>query len=105
MLALGCTLVGSAGMALVGSATVTRAASVPKVPTAGPALASSAYPSSATGTQRGGRRQELVVKLAPGVSLSAVTRPMMPYIGILVLMLLVIAFVPWFVLIVPRLLL
>ena len=47
----------------------------------------------------------VVVCQIGGVSLSAVTRPMMPYIGILVLMLLVIAFVPWFVLIVPRLLL
>ena len=47
----------------------------------------------------------VVVCQIGGVSLSAVARPMMPYIAILVIMLLVIAFVPWFVLIVPRLLL
>jgi C4-dicarboxylate transporter DctM subunit len=39
------------------------------------------------------------------VSLSAATRPMIPYIGILVFTLLVIAYIPWIVLVLPRLLL
>ena len=47
----------------------------------------------------------VVVAQIGRVSLSAVTLPMLPYIAILVATLLVIAYVPWVVLILPRLLL
>lgn len=47
----------------------------------------------------------VVVCQIGGVSLSATTRPMLPYIAILVATLLLIAYVPWVVLVLPRLLL
>jgi C4-dicarboxylate transporter DctM subunit len=47
----------------------------------------------------------VVVCQIGGVSLSAVARPMIPYIAILVATLLVIAYVPWIVLVLPKLLL
>lgn len=47
----------------------------------------------------------VVVCQIGGVSLGSVTRPMMPYIGILIATLLVIAYVPWVVLVLPRMLL
>jgi C4-dicarboxylate transporter DctM subunit len=47
----------------------------------------------------------VVVSQIGRVSLSAVTLPMLPYIAILVATLLLIAYVPWVVLVLPRLLL
>ncbi|MSQ20940.1 MAG: TRAP transporter large permease [Betaproteobacteria bacterium] len=47
----------------------------------------------------------VVVCQIGGVTLSAASRPMIPYISILVVTLLVVAYVPWVVLILPRLLL
>lgn len=47
----------------------------------------------------------VVVCQIGGVSLSAATRPMIPYIAILIATLLVIAYVPWIVLVLPRMLL
>ena len=47
----------------------------------------------------------VVVCQIGGVSLSATTRPMLPYIGILIATLLAIAYVPWIVLVLPRMLL
>ncbi len=47
----------------------------------------------------------VVVCQIGGVTLSAATRPMIPYVSILVVTLLVVAYVPWVVLILPRLLL
>lgn len=47
----------------------------------------------------------VVVCQIGGVSLGKVTRPMMPYIGILIATLLVIAYIPWVVLVLPRMLL
>ncbi len=47
----------------------------------------------------------VVVCQIGGVSLSAATRPMLPYVAILVTTLLAIAYVPWVVLVLPRLLL
>ena len=47
----------------------------------------------------------VVVSQIGRVSLSAVTVPMLPYIAILVATLLLIAYVPWIVLVLPRLLL
>jgi TRAP-type C4-dicarboxylate transport system permease large subunit len=47
----------------------------------------------------------VVVAQIGRVSLSSVTLPMLPYIAILVATLLLIAYVPWVVLVLPRLLL
>lgn len=47
----------------------------------------------------------VVVCQIGGVSLGSVTRPMAPYIGILIATLLVIAYIPWVVLVLPRMLL
>ena len=47
----------------------------------------------------------VVVCQIGGVSLSATTRPMVPYIGILLATLLAIAYIPWIVLVLPRMLL
>ena len=47
----------------------------------------------------------VVVCQIGGVGLSATTRPMLPYIAILIATLLLIAYVPWVVLVLPRLLL
>ena len=47
----------------------------------------------------------VVVCQIGNVSLSAATRPMMPYVAILLATLLLIAYVPWVVLVLPRMLL
>jgi thermitase len=72
--ALACALLGLAGTALVGSANLTRAASVREYPAASPALTSSTPLSPSADLAPGGVPRQLVVKLVPGVNLSAVNR-------------------------------